>query len=307
MLWVNIKRILKSGFVSFWRNGVVSLSAVLVMIVTLFVIGTTIFTSALLTQSLEVIRDKVDVNVYFSTIATENDVLEVKKSVEKLPEVDYVEYISKEQALVNFEERHKNDQKTLEALDELSENPLGAILNIKAKETSQYESVATFLDQNYSTDGDLAVVDSINYFKNKEIIETLVSIINAGERLGAIVAIIFVIISIIITLNTIRLAMYISKDEIKVMNLVGATQTYIMGPFVVSGAMYGAVAAIFTLIIFYPITYWLAPMTEAFFGTMSVFEYYLNSFGQIFLIIFFSGILIGSISSFLAIKKYLKS
>ncbi len=59
------------------------------------------------------------------------------------------------------------------------------------------------------------------------------------------------------------------------------------------------------LAVLYPLTYWLGPMTQRFFGT-SVFDYYVGSFGEIFLIIFFSGILIGSISSFLAIKKYLK-
>lgn len=283
------------------------MSAVLVMVITLFVIGTIIITSALLTQSLENIRNKVDVNVYFKTNATEEDIDQVKKSLENLPEVAFVEYISKDQALEDFRERHKNDQKTLEALDELDTNPLGAVLNIKAKETSQYESVATFLEENYPTELDSSAVDKVNYFQNKETIETLTSIIDAGERLGAILAIAFAIISIIITLNTIRLAMYISREEISVMKLVGAGHSYISGPFIVTGAMYGAVSAIVTLILFYPITYWLGPITQKFFGTLSAFEYYLSSFGEIFLIIFFSGILIGSISSFLAIKRYLRA
>jgi len=307
MLWINFKRVLKTGFINFWRNGVVSLSAVLVMVITLFVIGTIIITSALLTQSLENIRNKVDVNVYFKTNATEEDIDQVKKSLENLPEVAFVEYISKDQALEDFRERHKNDQKTLEALDELDTNPLGAVLNIKAKETSQYESVATFLEENYPTELDSSAVDKVNYFQNKETIETLTSIIDAGERLGAILAIAFAIISIVITLNTIRLAMYISREEISVMKLVGAGHSYISGPFIVTGAMYGAVSAIVTLILFYPITYWLGPITQKFFGTLSAFEYYLSSFGEIFLIIFFSGILIGSISSFLAIKRYLRA
>lgn len=307
MLWVNIKRIAKAGFINFWRNGFVSLSAVLMMMVTLFVIGTTIFTSALLTQSLEVVREKVDVNVYFTTEATEEEVLEVKKSIETLPEVDYVEYISKEQVLVNFEEANRDNQNMIDALAELDENPFGPTLNIKAKETSQYQGVATFLDQNYLEQGDNSIIEKVNYLENKLVIEKLVTVIDAGERLGAFIGIIFIIISIIITLNTIRLAMYISRDEIKVMKLVGASSTYITLPFVVEGAMYGIVAAIFTLVLFYPVTYWLAPYTSEFFGTMSVYEYYLSSFWEIFLIILFSGILIGSISSFLAIKKYLKS
>lgn len=303
---LNLKRVLKTGFVQFWRNGTVSLSAVLVMIITLFVIGTILFISALLTQSLETIKDKVDINVYFVSDVAEGTVLNVKKSVEVLPEVEFVEYVSSEDALRNFIERHKNDQKTLEALEELDSNPLGAVLNIKAKETSQYEGVANFLDQNYPAGNENSIVERVNYFQNKDAIEKLSDVINAGQKLGSIVTILFIIISIIITLNTIRLAMYISKDEIHVMKLVGAQRSYITGPFVITGAMYGIVSAIITLIIFWPTTFWLGSVTQQFFG-ISIFEYYVSSFVQMFFIIFGSGILIGSLSSWLAIKRYLRT
>jgi len=306
MLWINIKRISKTGFVQFWRNGVVSLSAVLVMIITLFVIGLVIFTSALLTRSLQSIEDKVDINVYFTTLAEETEVLKIKQAIEALPEVAFVTYVSPEEALENFRERHKNDQKTLEALNELASNPLGAVLNVKAKEASQYEGVATFLDQNYPTTIDGSIVERVNYFQNKQAIDRLGQIIDAGERLGAIITILFIVISIVITLNTIRLAMYISKDEIHVMKLVGASGRFITGPFLVTGAMYGIVSSIVTLILFWPFTFWLGPITERFFVDVNLFEYYLSSFGQMFLIIVGSGIVIGSISSLLAIKRYLK-
>lgn len=306
MMWINLKRVLKTGFIQFWRNGVVSLSAVLVMVITLFVIGTILFTSALLTQSLDTIKDKVDINVYFINDATESDVQSVQKAIEGLPEVAFVEYVSSEDSLRAFIERHKNDQKTLEALEELDENPLGAVLNIKAKETSQYESVANYLDQNYPAGVEGSIVERVNYFQNKEAIEKLSEVISAGQKLGSVVTILFIIISIIITLNTIRLAMYISRDEIHVMKLVGANRSYITGPFVVTGAMYGVVAAILTLIIFWPTTFWLGDTTRQFFGT-SIFEYYISSFGQMFLIIFGSGIIIGTVSSYLAIKRYLRT
>lgn len=306
MFWLNIKRICKTGFVNFFRNAFVSLSAVLVMVITLFVLSVIIFSSALLNKTLDDIRDKVDVNVYFTPEASEDAVFDFQKQIESLPEVEYVEYVSSAQALENFEFRHRNNEEILEALDELEENPLGAILNIKAKETSQYEGVANFLEQNYPTDLPESIVDTVNYNQNKETIQKLTEIIESGEKLGGIVTIIFILISILITFNTIRLSMHISRDEIKVMKLVGASGTYISGPFVITGVIYGIAAAIVTLILLYPITYWLGPTTESFFSGVNIFEYYLGSFGQIFLIIFFSGILIGSISSFFAIKRYLR-
>jgi cell division transport system permease protein len=100
--------------------------------------------------------------------------------------------------------------------------------------------------------------------------------------------------------------MHISRDEIKVMKLVGASGSYISGPFIVTGIMYGVFSSIITLIILYPITYWVGPTTATFFNGLSVFDYYLRSFGEIALIIFSAGILIGSISSFIAIKRYLR-
>jgi cell division transport system permease protein len=304
MLMLNLRRIFRTGFVQFWRNGVVSLSAVLVMVITLFVIGTVIFSSAMLKTSLVAIEDKVDINVYFITDASEADVLTAKASIEKLSEVDFVTYISRDVALENFREQHKDDQQTLDALDELDENPLGAALNIKAKEPSQYEQVANFLEQNYPAGG--SVVERVNYFQNKKAIDQLGQIIDAGEKLGAIVTVVFIIISILITLNTIRLAMFISKDEINVMKLVGASSNFITGPFLVTGAMYGLVSSIITLILFWPITYWLGPVTERFFVETNIFSYYISTFGQMLLIMVVAGVFIGSVSSYLAIKRYLR-
>jgi cell division transport system permease protein len=306
MFWLNVKRICRTGLINFLRNTFVSLSAVLIMTITLFVFAIIIFSSALLNQSLDAIKDKVDVNVYFLPQASEGAIIEVKKQIETLPEVDYVELVSKEQALENFEFRHRNNEEILEALDELEENPLGAILNIKAKETSQYESVANFLEQNYPADLPESIVDTINYNQNKETIQKLSSMIEAGEKLGAVVTIIFILISILITFNTIRLSMHISRDEIKVMKLVGASGSYISGPFIITGIIYGIAASVITLLLLYPITIWLGPTTASFFNGVNIFDYYTQSFGQIFLIIFFSGILIGSVSSFFAIKRYLK-
>ncbi len=306
MFWLNVKRISRTGFVNFFRNGFVTLSAVLIMTITLFVLSTIVLSGALLKNTLSDIKDKVDVNVYFLPEASENAVLEVQKQIENLPEVDFVQYVSREQALEDFEFNYRNNEEILEALDELEENPLGAILNIKTKETSQYESVSIFLEQNYPVDLPESIVDNVNFNQNKEIIDKLTEIIDSGENLGTFITALFILISILITFNTIRLSMHISRNEIKVMRLVGASGSYISGPFIITGIMYGITASIITLVLLYPITYWIGPTTASFFGGLSVFEYYLKSFGEIFLIIFFSSILIGSISSFFAIKKYLR-
>ena len=307
MMWIKIKRIIRSGFFGFWRNGFVSLSAILVMVVTLFVIGSTIFSGAILKGALNEIKDKVDINVYFIQSANESDILNLKSQLEQLPEVaPPVTYTSRDQALADFRVKHQNDQFTLQALDELGANPLDATLNIKAKDPSQYASIADFINNKAVASDGSSIVDKINYYQNKDTIDKLTGIINSANQLGFILTLFLIVISILITFNTLRLVIYMSRDEISVMRLVGASTGYIRGPFFVAGALYGFISAVITLVMFYPITLWLGKTTANFFVGVNIFSYYIGNFGEIFLIIVVSGVAIGSLSSFLAVRKYLK-
>ncbi len=304
MFWTNIRRIIRGGFINFWRNGFVSLASILVITITLFLIGSLIFFSAVLNFALDELKNKVDVNVYFTVSAGEADVLNVKQNLESLPEVALTTYTSREQALLDFKERHKSDSLTLQALEELGENPLGASLNIRAKDPSQYESITAFLENISGGEGG-ALVDSINYHQNKTAIDRLGRVIDGAETLGFAIIIVMAAISVVIVFNTIRLAIYTSREEISVMRLVGAENRFIRGPFIVEGFLYGVFSALVTLIIFYPVTAWMGSATERFFGGINVFDYYLENFGQIFLIIAVSGIVLGMLSSYIAVRRYL--
>jgi len=307
MFWTNTKRILKSGFVSFWRNSVVSIASVLVMTVTLFVIGSLVFANAVLSSSLERIKDKVDVNVYFVLDADEEEILALKNSLEQLSEVSFVAYTNRDEALANFRERHKDDYLTIQALDELDENPLGASLSIKAVEPSQYAGIAQFLEDQKSRSEEGVFIESINYFQNKIAIDRLSKITSGVEKIIFAVTIFLAIMSVVVMFNTIRLAIYTAREEIAVMRLVGANNKYIRGPFVVEGIMYGVFSAIITIALFYPVTYWVGDATEGFFGSINLFEYYVQNFAAIFILILLSGVVLGAISSYLAVRKYLRA
>jgi len=276
------------------------------MTITLFVIGSALFASQLLDASLTGLRDKVDVNVYLVTTAAEEDIARLKTSLEALSDVAEVAYTSREEALEQFRLRHENDELTLQALDELGENPLGASLSVRATDPSQYESIATFLEtQREKESPDAPVIDRINFSQNKVAIDKLTAIINAVEQTGYVASIVLVIVTVLITLNTIRLAIFTTREEISVMRLVGAGNMFIRGPFVFQGVMYGLIAGVLTLLILYPLVVWLGPATDAFFG-LSVFNYYVTEFGKIFVIIVGSGVVLGGLSSMLAIARYLK-
>ncbi len=302
---VTFQRIIKAGFINFTRGGLISWSAVFQVVNTLAMIVAIVLLQAVLNFSLTQIKNKVDVTIYFNVGASEKSIMALKDSLEDLPEVGSVAYVSADEVLKTFRELHKEDYPTIQALDEIKENPLGAELNIKAKEVGQYESIEKFL----KSDNDLVlkssnIISKTNYSKNKPVIDRLNSIIKGAQRLGFLLTLYLVISSILITFNTIRLTIFISKEEIGVMQLVGASNTRVRGPFMVEGAIYGVIATVITLIVFFPVTMWLGSNMTDFLG-MNMFSYYLSNFFEILAIVLFSGIILGVFSSFLAVKKYL--
>ncbi len=307
MTSMHIKRIFINGAKSFMRSGSVSFATVLIMTVTLLIIGVLTFLSAVLTHTLTAIKDKVDVNIYFVTTAAEGDIVAYQRTISELPEVERVTYTSREAALAAFRERHATDQLTLQALEELGENPLGASLAIKAKDPEQYEAIVTFLSQEpaVSPEGS-SIIDRINYFQNKVVIERLTGAIRATERAGAAIVLLFALASIVIAFATVRLAIYTARDEISIMRLMGASNMYIRGPFVVAGIMAGVLAAIIVLLLFYPISWYAGGTMEAWLGGFNLFTYYLDNFGLFFSILIGFGFVLGGVASYFAVRKYLK-
>ncbi|MEK7068755.1 MAG: permease-like cell division protein FtsX [Patescibacteria group bacterium] len=306
-LWVNTKRVARYGLISFVRNGFVSLTAVLIMTITLFTVAFLIISGAALNDTLKQLTDKVDVTLYFTVEVGQDQIVSMQKALEALPEVAVVTYVSREDALAIFRERHKGDQLTLQAIEELGGNPLGASLEIRAKQTSQYESIAKFLEAKQEDEGAAASIDKVNFSQNKATIDRLTNIIETSKRIGMAVAFILGFATILIAFNTIRLAIYTSRDEIGVMNIVGAGHWYVRGPFMVAGILYGVVSGLIVLLLLYPITLWLGPGSERFFGSFNVFDYFVETFPVLFLIIIGSGVCMGALSSYLAVRRYLRT
>ncbi|MDE2213000.1 MAG: ABC transporter permease [Patescibacteria group bacterium] len=310
--WTNTKRVFRSGFLSFWRNGFVTLSSILMMTLTLFVLGLVVFTGIILNETLQSLQDKADISIYFTTDAPVDQIMSLQQQINTLPEVATTTYTSATDELAAFEERHQNDQLTLQALSELGSNPLGAVLTIKAKDISEYGAIAQYLQQQEALGGtnssSSSIIDKVNYFDtaHQEAITTLQNVTDSAEKLGLVIIVILALVTIAISFNTVRLAIYTSRDEISVMQLVGAPRSYIRAPFLVEAMLYGLVSGIVTLILYYPLTYWLGQATENFFGGINVFSYYISHFGLFFLLIIGAGVLLGAVASYLATRRYLK-
>jgi len=317
MILTTFKRIARGGFVNFWRNGFLSFAAVVVITLSLSAFGGLIFASAFGNSLLADVKDKVDINVYFTLSAQESDILALQKEIKALPEVSSVDYVSSAQALTDFQTKWQNNALIMQGLQEVGNNPFPAALNIKAKEPGQYGNIANFLTSKNPQDSNgTPIIDKVNYQENKLIIDRLTAIIPTVEQVGGFIALIFVLVAIIIVWNTIRLIIYTARDEIAVMKLVGASNIYVRGPFVVSGIMYGIVSALITLILMAVFAYWSDAVVLKLAGVdvasnfsliVNVLSaYFVHNFGEIFVLIIGSGIALGGVSSYVAARKYLK-
>lgn len=301
------RRIITAGLRGFYRNRTVSLSSIFILTITLSIITSFYLSRAIFDYTLEQVREKVDVRVYFTTDATEGQIQDIKARLLGLPQVKSIKYTSREDALIDFKKRHEGDQLTLQALDELGTNPFGASLSILAKDTSQYDAIAQSVQAGSGLLGDAAgAVDKINYYQLKDSIDKLNNIIGWTDTVGFWLSVVFILMSCMIVYNTIRLAIFVYRDEIAVMKLVGASNMFIRGPFIVEAILYAFVATVISMAIFWPGTIWITKKTVFFFEGMNLHAYYTQHFFQLLGILLLSGVLLAVISSLLAVRKYLK-
>ncbi|MFT6361293.1 MAG: cell division transport system permease protein, partial [Candidatus Paceibacteria bacterium] len=145
-LRLDLQRITREGLINFWRNKLVSFSTVVVMTMALMVMTSLLFLNAVLGFSLQQLQDRVDVNIYFFPDVPETEILALQERIEIIPEVRDVQYVSRDQAFLDFVERHKDDDLINRSLEELGDNPLGASLNIRAFDSTQYEAVVASIE-----------------------------------------------------------------------------------------------------------------------------------------------------------------
>jgi len=297
-----LRRIIKLGWISFRRDDELALATLFILVIAISVVTTLFLTRETSEFLIASLQEKVDVSVYFKESAAEEEILDLKEELAKMEEIREVNYVSKAQAYKDFTERHKGEEIIMESLEEVGENPFLASLNIKAWKTSQYGTISNFLEHpSFET-----LIEKVDYFQRKPVIERIFSLTGAVNRAGILFSIILVVVAILITFNTIRLAIYNSREEIKIQRLVGAGNWFIRGPFLVQGVIVGILASLICLAIF-SLTSWLvSPRIEFFFPGLNLFNIFTRNLGLIFLLQFFTGISLGIISSLIAVRKYLK-
>ena len=296
------RRVIRSGWIHFSRDGGQIAATIFILILTISAITYLFLFQEMSQFVLDEIRGKVDISVYFTDDATENEILGIKEAVRDIPEVKEVSYVSKDEALLVFTERHKDNPVLLESLEEVGMNPFLAALNIKAFRTNQYGSIASFLES-----GDFNnLIEKIDYHQRKPAIDRIFSVTSSLNIAGIILSVILAIVAVLVAFNTIRLAIYNSREEIKIQRLVGASNWFIRGPFVVQGAISGSFAALVSLFLVFLISFLFGGQVEAVFPGLNLFTFFVANFWAIFFLQLVSGLGLGIVSSLIAVRRYLE-
>lgn len=306
--WITFGRVLHTGVVNFIRNASLAIAAMAVMVVTLTIVLFSLITNATLTNTIDDIASKVDVSVFLKDSVTEAQGKELTAKIKQQSSVQSVEYLSKEQALAAYVKQNANNQ-ALSAAATLSNNPIPATIHVKPKELKQLGELKNYL----TSPANLALQTegSPSYSGDRQkAIDNITKATEALRMIGFIAVIVFAVVSALIIFNTIQMAIFNRRDEIQIMRLLGASSSYIRGPFIVESIIYGVLSAVISVLI---INATFAASSGALqassLGLLDInyaSQYFTDHFLRFLGMQIAVGVLIGAVSSFIATRRYLK-
>jgi len=300
---ISFYRVLQNGLLNYWRNFWLSLAATAIMVITLFIMSSLFVIHILTDLSLSTIQEKVDISVYFQLGVSETVIDQIKTQAEKLSEVKSITYIPSVTARERFKELHKDEPLLIESVEQFTdaENPFPASLAIRVANFEDYPKIINlFQDEKFNP-----FIKKIT--DKRDIVDRLNRITTGIRNFGFVMILIFSIITIIVMFNTIRLTIYNRREEIEIMRLVGASNWFIRGPFIVEGIFYGVSGAIITAVILYPVLLALEPRISSFLEVdISQYNFLKSDFLILFATQIVAGIGLGVLSSLIVIRRYLK-
>lgn len=302
-------RIFKTGAQNFVRNLTLAVAAMAVMVITLTIILFSVVANATFSNTVTQLTDRINVSVYLKDEVAEDDEQRVKfmEDIKQVENVERVEFVSKDDALEQFREDSSNSPELLTALSQ-TDNPLPASFRIWPENPNNMEPIREFLEEPNVAD---LQSDPTSYSGDRRAaIDRITEATEFIRQAGIVGIIIFMIVSVMIIFNTIRMAIFNRREELQIMRLLGASTWYIRGPFVVETVIYGVISAMISVLI----------CNFLFVGAASAFEatslgvldinyagdYFKKHYLIILTIQLAIGILIGAASSVIATRRYLK-
>lgn len=295
------KKTIKNGWDYFWRQGFLTFATSLVIFIAV-ILGTGLFFfQGGVSYLTEQIEDKIDISVTFNSGVERDTILGIKDNLMTLEQVKKVDYISSEDAYNAFVTAHEND-KYMEALSLIGTNPFLPSLRIQTKEPSQYKEVSEYLTK----DEYKPLISEVNDYKRGAMIEKLSEITMGVQMLGVFLIVFLSLIAVVVTFNTLRLSIYSQKEEIEIMRLVGAKNSFIRGPFLVQGGLCGFFAAVISFMLMTIVLFAFNTQLTSLFMSFNCLDFFRSNILAIILLQLVVGVGLGLLSSYFAVRKYLK-
>ncbi len=303
-MFISLRRILTFATKNFFRNFWLSAMTTSVVALALLAANLLLIINILTQSATKALTDRLDVSVTFAPQVGEEVIVSVRTALIAMPEVKDVITVSPDEALQRLQERQKNNPAIAEALAELGANPLGVTLAVKARDPQDYPAILAVLnDPSYAQ-----FIESRDFEDNKALVRTVTGMGSRIERGAAVISILFALIAVLIVYNTIRIAIATHRTEIKVMKLVGASGSFVRGPYLIEGIFYAILATLVALAIALPLVRWVSPSVANFFDAtpVNLWGYYLAHLGTIFVGHVLAAAILTLISSAMAVGKYVK-
>lgn len=303
MFLLSFLRIIKFSFQDIFRNIWLSIVTITIIILALFSVNMLLTVQVISNTAINAVKEKVDVSVFLKASAEESEIMALKEKIETFDDVKEVKYTSKAEALEIFREQNNNNPEVLQALKELGKNPLSPNFVIKPANIENSEQLINKLNK-LDTD----IIESRNFSDHKLLLSRINNITDKVSKAGMAVSIIFVLITLLVVYNAVKVAIYTHRKEIAIMKLVGASNSFVHMPFLLSSVIFAFVGVGVMIAIFYPFLSLLQPYLEVFFSgyNVDIVSYYNNNFFYIFGLQFVGAALINITASLLAVRKYAK-
>ncbi len=302
---ITLWRIFKTGFRNISRNAWLSTAATAIMVVTLLVVTFFGFSAIFVNNQLAEVKSKIDLSLFISDEATQDNIKELQAKLIAHPDVKSVEYVSKEDALAKLAASSADGQKLAESAKEIG-NPLPASFEVKVKDLDNIQqsnvSIKKLDEAKIISESSLDKRDE----NRQGIVENIIKISSGVARVGAVLSFMFLAIALLVIFNTIRMAIFTRREEIEIMRSVGATNWFIRGPFIVEGSLYGVFGGSVALLLLIPISRAIGPFITQRLNAGAAIDYFTTHFGLAVVMIYGLGIFIGAVSSWFAISRYLR-
>lgn len=302
-------RILKTGMQNFVRNLTLAIAAMAVMIITLTIILFSFLANVTFSKTIQDINDKIDISVYLKDEVAANEAQrnQLISDIQNVQNVRAVNFVSKQDALDKYKEANRDNPDLLAAIS-ATDNPLPASFQIKPIDPNKIDTIKEFLEKPEIKS--LQSEETSYSGDRKAAIDKISSATTFLRQAGIVGIAIFMLVSVMIIFNTIRMTVFNRRDELQIMRLLGASTWFIRGPFVVETVIYGVISAMISVIICNALFVGAATAFEA--SSLGVLDinfaskYFQSNYWAILTIQLFIGILIGAASSAIATRRYLK-